>query len=34
MPMIESDTFKSELEAANLAREALIDHLHPNQAHR
>lgn len=26
MPMIDSDTFKAELDAANLAREALIDH--------
>lgn len=26
MPMIDSDTFKAELEAANAAREALVDH--------
>lgn len=26
MPMIDSDTFKAELDAANAAREALVDH--------
>lgn len=26
MPMIDSDTFKPQLDAANRAREALVDH--------